>query len=332
MKYILHALNDLLEDDGFKRGTDRLEAVVKVAKKVKEWVERNNREAGYFQRQLLRHMGKCLDQGVHTVARRETMVGKYHKFRASKAYKNFWNTFLSVAGCGSPTTDADPAFFQHVSHHIFTSLLKNTFPLPEDSSAGTTSDFLSFEDKNAIRYVAGSVCTKLYKKLKKCKSNECDLAFGIEDMVEEESEIRNDESKLWVDSIDRGGLFKVNDCTYAFFLTIESVVRKYFQVKKIRELEPGSKDLIVDEAVEDEDVKLQWSAISVELNELDGASLMRMIIERWVTIRGFSFAGAYIEIYKQASKKSLQKSKGLRTKLCSSKKGKKKQKKDETTT
>ena len=57
------------------------------------------------------------------------------------------------------------------------------------------------------------------------KSNECDLAFGIEDMVEEESEIENDESKLWVDGIDRGGLFKVNDCT---FLTIESVVRKYF--------------------------------------------------------------------------------------------------------
>ena len=42
--------------------------------------------------------------------------------------------------------------------------------------------------------------------------------------------------------------------------------------------------------------KLQWSAISIELNELDSASLMRMIIERWVTIRGFSFAGAYIEI------------------------------------
>ena len=70
-------------------------------------------------------------------------------------------------------------------------------------------------------------------------------------------------------------------------------------------------------------MKLQWSAISVKLNELDGPSLMRMIIERWVTIRGFSFAGAYIEIY---SKKSLQKSKGLRTKLCSSKKGKKKMK------
>ena len=47
-------------------------------------------------------------------------------------------------------------------------------------------------------------------------------------MVEE---IRNDESKLWVDGIDRGGLFKVNDCT--------------------------------------KEVKLQWSAISVKLNELD---------------------------------------------------------------
>ena len=30
-------------------------------------------------------------------------------------------------------------------------------------------------------------------------------------MVEEESEIGNDESKLWVDGNDRGGLFKVND-------------------------------------------------------------------------------------------------------------------------
>ena len=33
----------------------------------------------------------------------------------------------------------------------------------------------------------------MHKKLKKCKS---DIAFGIEDMVEEESEIGNDESKL----------------------------------------------------------------------------------------------------------------------------------------
>ena len=71
MEHILHALNDLLEDDGFKRGTDRLEATVEVAKKVKEWVEMNNRSR-IFSTPIAEAYGKV---GVHTVARRETMAG-----------------------------------------------------------------------------------------------------------------------------------------------------------------------------------------------------------------------------------------------------------------
>jgi hypothetical protein len=317
VKYLLHALNDLLGDASFKRETDRLKAVVEVGGKVKKWVEENNKEAGYFQQQLLRNMRKCFGRGVNTVSKREWVWGDYHKLRASKSYKHFWSVFLSVAGCG---TSIDPAFFQHISHHIFTRLLKETFPIQETTYCSSSeSDLLTFEEKNAIRYVSGYVCSKVYKKLK--KSSESDLALGIVDMVDDEDELDwKDESKLWVDSIDRGGLFKVNDCTYAFFLTLEGVVKRYFQLKKARELEAGTKDLIIDEAIKDEEVKLQWSAIGVELNDTDGASLMRIIIELWVTIRGFSFAGAYIEIYKQASKQSLQKSKGLRTKLSSKKK------------
>ena len=40
-----------------------------------------------------------------------------------------------------------------------------------------------------------------------------------------------------------------------------------------------------------------------------------MIIDMWITVRGFSFASAWIEKYKSANKKSVQKSKGVRKQL-----------------
>ncbi len=58
----------------------------------------------------------------------------------------------------------------------------------------------------------------------------------------------------------------------------------------------------------------QWFQLSEEANEL-----MKMMIQHYITFRGFSFASAFIEKYKQSTKKSTQKSKGLRKTLNSSK-------------
>ena len=107
---------------------------------------------------------------------------------------------------------------------------------------------------------------------------------------------------------------------YAFFVSIELVVRRFYQLKKATELQPGMKDVIVASVLQDDDVELQWSLLSLELEEKDRLKLMNMIINDWINIRGFSFAGSYIELYKQATKKSLQKSKPLRAKLSDTKK------------
>ena len=40
-----------------------------------------------------------------------------------------------------------------------------------------------------------------------------------------------------------------------------------------------------------------------------------MITEQWITIRGFSYASAWMESHKQMMKKGTQKSKGVRKKL-----------------
>ena len=43
--------------------------------------------------------------------------------------------------------------------------------------------------------------------------------------------------------------------------------------------------------------------------------ILNMIVDLWITIRGFSLASAWVEQFKAHSKKTLQKSKGLRKQL-----------------
>lgn len=64
--------------------------------------------------------------------------------------------------------------------------------------------------------------------------------------------------------------------------------------------------------IRDEQVMFYWSVVANDMDEKIGEVLLRMIVVEWVKIRGFSFAGAWLELYKQRSKKTLQRSKGLR--------------------
>ena len=50
--------------------------------------------------------------------------------------------------------------------------------------------------------------------------------------------------------------------------------------------------------------------IAVELDDVDGQQMLMEIIELWVTIRGFSIAGPFVEKYKQVTKTCTKKSTG----------------------
>ena len=61
--------------------------------------------------------------------------------------------------------------------------------------------------------------------------------------------------------------------------------------------------------------KSRWSIISINWEEEESHLLKDFIVDHWITVRGFSYANAFLEKYKQASKKAVQKSKGLRKQL-----------------
>ena len=64
-----------------------------------------------------------------------------------------------------------------------------------------------------------------------------------------------------------------------------------------------------------EDVLFFWNMVSSTIQEEVADEVLKRIVELYVTIRGFSFAKSYLEIYKQKNKKRLQKSKSLRKKV-----------------
>ncbi len=67
-----------------------------------------------------------------------------------------------------------------------------------------------------------------------------------------------------------------------------------------------------------EDVRFQWSMFCGSAENDDEKALLEMIVNLYVTIRGFSFASSCIERFKKENEKLLQKGKGIRKEVFTS--------------
>ena len=68
--------------------------------------------------------------------------------------------------------------------------------------------------------------------------------------------------------------------------------------------------------MEDEDIEFLWSMLSVDISDRDEAlQLLQNIVELWITVRGFSLAGSWMEQYKKENKEGTKKKKALRKTL-----------------
>ena len=140
------------------------------------------------------------------------------------------------------------------------------------------------------------------------------MVLAIMEMVADEDEDNDEQgpSTEWVSLVDRGGLWHVTNETFMFFCAIEEVLRNHLTVSAISELSSGSKGAIVEAIVGNDDVAFFWCLACIEAEEEEKKKLLSRSIGLWVTIRGFSFPHSWMEMYKQASKKGMQRAKALR--------------------
>ena len=118
-------------------------------------------------------------------------------------------------------------------------------------------------------------------------------------------------AKEWINLIDRGSLKHINESTFQVMVAMELELRKHLQCKK----PPNFVREITEHILKNEDVQFHWCIIVCDWEEEETEALLEQVVKMWVTIRGFSYARAWVEKFKTASAKSLQKSKGLRKKL-----------------
>jgi len=75
------------------------------------------------------------------------------------------------------------------------------------------------------------------------------------------------------------------------------------------------KDKIIEKVATNADVLHLWSFCVPDADKSVSHTLLRKVVELYVNIRGFTFSSSCVELYKQATKKTLSKSKALRTEL-----------------
>lgn len=77
----------------------------------------------------------------------------------------------------------------------------------------------------------------------------------------------------WVRKVNRGGLFEVNDTTFALFREIELCIRDHLTstLSASSIAQPNPKDLLIKAAYEGIDVQFCWLLLSTDIDSLNFA-------------------------------------------------------------
>ena len=300
------ALQALLKDSGFQIPSDSAKEAHLAVSEMLEWLTTpdNAAVATPISQRIMAALSKCIPQGSTTSrAKRERMWGKFYHTRTSTEFKELWIRLMQL----SIGKSASPIFYQYITDVLFKTIVKCHFPVSPVVCQPHDVLPLDYQGSNALHYAAGYVPRAIRKRLERGSHPlKEELVLCLVELCEDDG-TDVDASADWTKAISRGGIKLVNNKTYHFFHAVEMNVRRHFSKTSAPTLSAGSKAELVESVTTDEDVLFYWSIISAEWEKKEEQILLRMLIDLWVTVCGFSFAKSMLEMYKQAQKKTVQK-------------------------
>ena len=172
---------------------------------------------------------------------------------------------------------------------------------------------LTSDELNAMRYACGFVPHSLLKKYEAGRikrSEQCIECLGNM-AVAGDSDDFHAYSRHWIDLVNRGGLFPLNDQAFSFFAEVERKVRSILPYIVLSQ--ESCKEETIQHILTDDDIQWEWCLISQDIDcYKESNEVLKDIVELWVTIRGFSLAASWLEAYKKQEGKTTKKSTGLR--------------------
>ena len=253
-----------------------------------------------------------------------TSLGKLTESH-SKRRENLWKSFYQFRCIELPTIwkelldklqvpqkfHSDPWLPQFIARLVMEAIVKATCPV-ESVNCEHEPKPLDADEHNALRYTTGYVLRAVKKKSK----NAAAIAWIDQQRLSTDADASSDDylkfTREWVEKVNRGGLFVISDSMYMVFHSMEYVLRQYLvQLSSSHKID---KEAVIQYIYEDNDVRFYWCIVAVELDEGVAQELLKSIVHLWVSIRGFSYAGALVEKYK-ACCGNLKKQKALRKDL-----------------
>ena len=253
-------------------------------------------------------------------AKREKMWCAFHRIAVSEL-PEIWNGLFSSLGLNYD----DQLLLQSTNQKLFEMSLTNHFGsyLPTEKQTTSKSNEISLtkDELNALQYVGGFVPHALLKRYERNTGQKYERFFeclGNMAVVSDTSDFI-DYTKEWMSKVNRGGLFPLNDMTFLLFVEIEKQTRLLLPDQLIQQSSTSDelKENVIEKIKSNDDVQWQWTLISQCIDSEDDAIwLLNEIVKLYVTIRGFSIAATWMEVYKkQVKKRGTKKTVGLRKQL-----------------
>ena len=115
--------------------------------------------------------------------------------------------------------------------------------------------------------------------------------------------------------IDRGGLTRISTEAFQLFYSIETCTRRHLTLDKTLQMDDSFRKHLLNCVLNDQNVLFYWCMAGQDESDEDAQKCLEKIVQKWISIRGHSFANSIMEMYKQKQKKGTGKSKSLRSNL-----------------
>ena len=326
---VTRRLQLLLELDELKSDTSTTREIVEVLKKL-ICIDGDKKMELH---KLIEYVRQSFWKMLDLVKRRRSVTSKldklyclFHEFSVGEGF-NLYSSIEKKLEMKVPEILWQLILEKEFTWFLSTYLVSvdDTQPAPGiDQSSDTAARALSEIEKNAVRYTAGYVIRKLEEKFSKQQSQEskeCKAALLVMagKLNTRDSREQEHSSNKWINIVNRGGLYFVEDVVYDLFVTIESLVdSKLSQIMKEcgKGIEQVKKENLAW-VCKDEDVQGIWNQISPNSIEEEEVrqDLLREIAHMWVTTRGHSKTHKIKEDYKLRHKKNVKGTRSLRKEL-----------------
>lgn len=237
----------------------------------------------------------------------ERKTGSFHQLRGSKDIELTFESFLTNLEIKNYPTPICRFLLQFFIQKLFQELLKRRYDVSTTLGESTTPVYtLTSTERQALRFTAGYICSKLSQSFAKHHTNPMNkLCLNLLKnfrVSESEVDIQNvlSYTKDWLNIISRGGYFSVTDPVYILFREMETIVRSNLDDSLSLLV---TKDQLHKKIEDSQSVNYPYMVLVKNKNDEDDESdavevyLLNRLIKCWMNIRLNAFANVcnYIE-------------------------------------